>query len=62
MIINRAFIREVVTTAIAVTIIIITIFLVVRVMGFLSQAAEGLIPLLFIGFTWRQLWSRGGYD
>ncbi|MBT4906332.1 MAG: MFS transporter [Rhodospirillaceae bacterium] len=25
-------------------------------------AAEGLIPLLFIGFTWRQLWSRGGYD
>ena len=45
MIINRAFIREVVTTAIAVTIIIITIFLVVRVMGFLSQAAEGLIPV-----------------
>jgi len=45
MIINRAFIREVVTTAIAVTIVIITIFLVVRMMGFLSQAAEGLIPV-----------------
>jgi lipopolysaccharide export system permease protein len=45
MIINRAFIREVVTTAIAVTIVIITIFLVVRMMGFLNQAAEGLIPV-----------------
>jgi MFS family permease len=25
-------------------------------------AAEGLIPLLFIGFTWRQLRTRGVYD
>lgn len=25
-------------------------------------AAEGLIPLLIIGFGWRQLWSRGTYD
>ena len=25
-------------------------------------AAEGLIPLLIIGFGWRQLWSRDSYD
>ncbi|MBT4907192.1 MAG: MFS transporter [Rhodospirillaceae bacterium] len=25
-------------------------------------AAEGLIPLLIIGFGWRQLWTRGTYD
>jgi hypothetical protein len=25
-------------------------------------AAEGLIPLLLIGFGWRQLWARGTYD
>ncbi len=25
-------------------------------------AAEGLIPLLIIGFGWRQLWARGAYD
>ncbi len=32
-------------TALAVTFVIISIFLVTRVMGFLSQAAEGLIPV-----------------
>ncbi len=25
-------------------------------------AAEGLIPLLIIGFGWRQLWARGSFD
>ena len=45
MIINRSFINEVVRTALAVTFVIISIFLVMRVMGFLSQAAEGIIPV-----------------
>lgn len=45
MIINRSFITEVLRTALAVTFVIISIFLVLRVMGFLSQAAEGLIPV-----------------
>lgn len=45
MIINRSFITEVLRTALAVTFVIISIFLVTRVMGFLSQAAEGLIPV-----------------
>ena len=45
MIINRAFITEVLRTAIAVTFVVLSIFLVLRVMGFLSQAAEGLIPV-----------------
>jgi lipopolysaccharide export system permease protein len=45
MIINRAFVLEVLRTAIAVTFVIVCIFLVMRVMGFLSQAAEGVIPL-----------------
>jgi len=45
MIINRSFITEVLRTALAVTFVIISIFLVMRVMGFLSQAAEGLIPV-----------------
>lgn len=45
MIINRSFIIEVVRTALAVTFVIVSIFLVLRVMGFLSQAAEGLIPV-----------------
>ena len=45
MIINRAFISEVLRTTIAVTLVIVSIFLVMRVMGFLSQAAEGLIPI-----------------
>lgn len=45
MIINRSFITEVLRTALAVTFVIVSIFLVMRVMGFLSQAAEGLIPV-----------------
>lgn len=45
MIINKAFITEVLRTALAVTFVIISIFLVMRVMGFLSQAAEGIIPV-----------------
>lgn len=45
MIVNRAFISEVLRTALAVTLVIISIFLVLRVMGFLGQAAEGLIPV-----------------
>lgn len=45
MIINKAFVSEVLRTALAVTFVIISIFLVMRVMGFLSQAAEGLIPV-----------------
>lgn len=45
MIINKSFITEVIRTALAVTFVIISIFLVLRVMGFLSQAAEGTIPI-----------------
>ena len=45
MIINRSFINEILRTALAVTFVIISIFLVTRVMGFLSQAAEGVIPV-----------------
>lgn len=45
MIINKSFITEVIRTALAVTFVIISIFLVMRVMGFLGQAAEGLIPV-----------------
>ncbi len=45
MIINKSFITEVLRTALAVTFVIVSIFLVMRVMGFLSQAAEGLIPV-----------------
>ncbi len=45
MIIHRAFIREVLQTAGAVIVIILSIFLVTRVMYFLRQAAEGDIPI-----------------
>jgi len=45
MIINRSFILEVIRTALAVTFVVVSIFLVLRVMGFLSQAADGLIPV-----------------
>jgi len=45
MIVNKSFVTEVLRTALAVTFVIISIFLVMRVMGFLSQAAEGLIPV-----------------
>ena len=45
MILPRAFIREVLLTSSAVTLVILTIFLVVRALGFLRQAAEGMIPI-----------------
>ena len=45
MIVNKSFITEVLRTTLAVTFVIISIFLVMRVMGFLSLAAEGLIPV-----------------
>ena len=45
MIVDKSFITEVLRTTLAVTFVIISIFLVLRVMGFLSQAAEGLIPV-----------------
>ena len=41
MIIHRAFIREVLHTCGAVSVILLAIFLVARLMGFLSQAVEG---------------------
>ena len=45
MIINRALIREVLQTSGAVTLVMLSIFLVVRVVGFLSDAADGEIPI-----------------
>lgn len=45
MIINRALIREVLQTSSAVTLVILSIFLVVRLVGFLRQAAAGDIPV-----------------
>lgn len=45
MIIHRAFIREVLQTCAAVTAILFSIFFVTRLVGFLSQAAEGVIPI-----------------
>ena len=45
MIINRSFVTEVTRTALAVTFVIVSIFLVLRVMGFLGQAANGEIPV-----------------
>ena len=45
MIINRSFISEVLRTVLVVTFVIICIFLVMRGMVFLSQAAEGVIPV-----------------
>ncbi|MGH1542479.1 MAG: LPS export ABC transporter permease LptF [Arenicella sp.] len=45
MIISRSLIQEVLRTAIVVTVIVVCIFLILRVMGFLSQAAEGVIPV-----------------
>ncbi len=44
MIIHRAFIREVLHTCGAVSAILLAIFLVARLMGFLRQAVEGDIP------------------
>ncbi|MDE0282655.1 MAG: LptF/LptG family permease, partial [Gammaproteobacteria bacterium] len=45
MIIHRAFIREVLQTAGAVIVIILSIFLATRAVYFLRQAAEGDIPI-----------------
>ena len=45
MILRRALAREVLLTSGAVTVVIFCIFLVVRVLGFLRQAAEGVIPI-----------------
>ena len=45
MILRRALAREVLLTSSAVTAVIFSIFLVVRVLGFLRQAAEGVIPV-----------------
>ena len=44
MIIHRAFTREVLQTCGAVSVILLSIFLIARVMGFLRQAVEGDIP------------------
>ncbi|MFZ0485846.1 MAG: LPS export ABC transporter permease LptF [Arenicellales bacterium] len=45
MIINRAMVSEVLRTSGAVTVVIVSIFLVMRVLGFLQQAAHGDIPV-----------------
>ena len=45
MIINKSFVSEVLRTVLVVTFVIICIFLVMRGMIFLSQAAEGVIPV-----------------
>ena len=45
MILRRALAREVLITSAAVTAVIFCVFLVVRVLGFLRQAAEGVIPV-----------------
>ena len=45
MILRRALAREVLLTSLAVTAVIFCIFVVVRVLGFLRQAAEGIIPV-----------------
>ena len=45
MILRRALAREVLLTSFAVTAVIFCIFIVVRVLGFLRQAADGIIPV-----------------
>ena len=45
MIVNKTFISEILRMTLAVTLVIIVIFLVLRGMGFLSQAADGVIPV-----------------
>jgi len=45
MILRRAFVREVLLTSVAVTVVMLMIFIVVRALGFLRQAAEGMIPV-----------------
>ena len=41
MIVNRALVREVLQTSVAVTFVILSIFIVVRSLGFLQQAVRG---------------------
>ncbi|WP_423910841.1 LPS export ABC transporter permease LptF [Candidatus Spongiihabitans sp.] len=57
MIIHRAFVREVLQTCAAVTAILFSIFLVTRLVGFLSQAAQGDIPInsVFLLLTLKML-------
>ena len=45
MILRRAFVREVLLTGVAVTLVMLMIFIVVRALGFLRQAAEGMISV-----------------
>ena len=45
MIVNRALVREVLQTSIAVTLVILSIFVVVRSLGFLQQAVRGDVPV-----------------
>ena len=45
MIIHRAFIREVLQTCAGVATILVSIFFVIRLVGFLDQAAEGIIAM-----------------
>ena len=45
MIISRSLIQEILRTALVVTVIVLSIFLILRMMGFLSQAAQGIIPV-----------------
>ena len=45
MIVSRALVREVLYTSGAVTVVIVSIFFVVRMLGFLKEAAQGDIPV-----------------
>ena len=45
MIVNRALVREVLQTSVAVTFVILSIFIVVRSLGFLQQAVRGDVPV-----------------
>ena len=45
MILHRTFVSEVLRTCAAVTLIMLVIFLVIRTLGFLRMAAEGVMPL-----------------
>lgn len=45
MILYRALVREVLQTSVAVTFVILSIFLVVRSLGFLQQAVQGYVPV-----------------
>ena len=45
MIVNRALVREVLETSVAVTFVILIVFVVVRSLGFLQQAVRGDVPV-----------------